>query len=661
MKKAIISLLVTSMIAAQVPVISFAESLNVNKDTVEDIKIYRKTSRTPNEDRKNFNGIFHASEPLGIEVMEETEIDILISGDKISGSANLQLHDIDNLHGIKNIKVGEKTTVKIPRGGQLFLNVAGIKFESDDLSNDFSFDVDITLDKTDYELTPTFDVRKNKISDKTLTEEEFLKQALSEENKEEGSLLISENVRLYIPVSKYVLDTLEPAKVLKRHERTIELYNETAGLLETNENVEDRPRENFVLVSARNQQVGLMSAGGTMLDTHTKNINGYLRLEGHWGQSHEYGHLYENGWGFQEYWCNVFANTLEREIQGNPEYNWATGGEKYFFNKGNGKAIYDAYLKEGKTGSLHPLYYWFSFIDNYDKDYVAKMSRYYKDIPYGGNDYIAYFAAMNYGINIIPYLEMAGYPLQNLDAIKEVIDNSKSTYIYIPEFENMKEYKNISMPATVNPVYSGSNRVLDGMSNPNSDIIVSIDGKEYKTKTDLNSKFKVEIKENINKDSNITVISKEESKIASFTQKVKVIDEKARISFKGYASEEFMSLQFADENKKFIAKSNGKMIHPYHYSKVYSTVYHYDVNGNLKGEYSAKANETADNMENSLNNIVIEEGDYIKLGHIEQNGRLAIKGYIENLEMNVSNGVGNLDLNSSAFGIDKENLTYMNK
>ncbi|MGL5067779.1 MAG: hypothetical protein ACRC6T_08190 [Sarcina sp.] len=49
MKRAVVALLVSSMVATQVPVLSFAQGLNVNKDTVEDIKIYRKTSRTPHE------------------------------------------------------------------------------------------------------------------------------------------------------------------------------------------------------------------------------------------------------------------------------------------------------------------------------------------------------------------------------------------------------------------------------------------------------------------------------------------------------------------------------------------------------------------------------------------------------------------------------------
>ncbi|MGL4761038.1 MAG: putative mucin/carbohydrate-binding domain-containing protein [Sarcina sp.] len=659
MKRAVVALLVSSMVATQVPVLSFAQGLNVNKDTVEDIKIYRKTSRTPHEEKKNFNGVFHAAEPLGIEIMEETKIDILVSGKGISGKAHLQLHDVENLHGIQTINVGEKTTVKIPKGGQLFLAVADVKFESDDLATDFNFDVEVTLNKADYELTPTFDVRKNKISDKTLSEDEFLKQALSEENKEEGSLLISDNVRIYIPVSKYVTEPIDPDKILQRHERTIELYNEKAGLLETNESLEDRPRENFVLVSARNQQVGLMSAGPTMLDTHTKNIGGYLRLKGHWGQSHEYGHLYENGWGFVEYWCNAFATTLEREITGNSEYNWATGPEKDFMN-GKGKEIYGSYLTEGKIGSLHPLHYWFTFIDNYDKDYMAKMSRYYKDMPYAGNDYIAYFAAMNYGINIIPFLEMAGYPLQNLDAIKDVIENSKSTYIYMPTYGALDEYKDISFPATVNPVYSGVGRSLSGMSNPNSDITVNIDGKEYKTKTDANSKFTIKLDEKVSVDSVITVISKEKEKKNSFAQKVKVIDEKARVSFRGYASKEVLSLEFDDENKKFIAKSNGELIHP-NQGNNYIIIEHYNKGEELKNTYKLHGTGTADEVAAELNKTSYIEGDYLKIHHKEQYSRLVIDGDIINSPYKFNTGVKNINSKNSYFYIQNGKLVYSDK
>ena len=132
-----------------------------------------------------------------------------------------------------------------------------------------------------------------------------------------------------------------------------------------------------------------------------------------------------------------------------------------------------------------------------------------------------------------------------------------------------------------------------------------------------------------------------------------------KVEFKGYNNVTFLSLEFDKANNKFKAISNGKTIHPYQYSNEYVAVYHYDKDGNLKGKYYARANETADNMARQLNEAIISNGDYIKFSHLEQEGRLVVKGYINNLDINLSNGVGNMDLNKSIFGLDDENLTYL--
>ncbi|MGL5383722.1 MAG: putative mucin/carbohydrate-binding domain-containing protein, partial [Culicoidibacterales bacterium] len=133
------------------------------------------------------------------------------------------------------------------------------------------------------------------------------------------------------------------------------------------------------------------------------------------------------------------------------------------------------------------------------------------------------------------------------------------------------------------------------------------------------------------------------------------------IEFKGYNNVVFLTLAVDQENQTFKAESNGHMVHPYQYSKVYVKVDHFDQQGNLKATYSVKADQTADEMASQLNAASIEQGDYIKLGHLEQNSRLAITGYIEGLESDLSQGVGTLDLQTAAFDLSGENLAYQIK
>ena len=132
------------------------------------------------------------------------------------------------------------------------------------------------------------------------------------------------------------------------------------------------------------------------------------------------------------------------------------------------------------------------------------------------------------------------------------------------------------------------------------------------------------------------------------------------INFLGYNNLTFLSLSFDMENNKFVAVSNGKKVHDYQGSSVYATITHYNSNGEVKGTYSVRANETADNIAAKLNEASFEQGDYLKLYHLEQGGRLRISGYIQNFDADISRGVGNLNLNTSYFYINGENLEYFN-
>ena len=345
----------------------------VAKDSEENIKIYRKTSLAPWEEQRKFNIPFHSNEPLGIEVLKGTEIEVTITGDGIYGSASLNLHDVDNLRGVKTVKVGEPTIVTVPRKGELFLDIAGVKYKSNTSTEDFSFNVSIKLVSSDYKVTPTYDIRENKISDNTITDAlEFKNTILSSNNKEDGALLISDNVRIYIPKSKYINNDIDPDDVLRTHERTISEFNRMAGL-EVNAELDiNKPRESFILVSARNEQAGYMSAGGQMLDTLPQNIYEYLKNTSQdiWGMYHEYGHLYEQSWGFIEYWNNIFANNLRRLDLNNKTWAWWYGANPDKYEDGDVSSSYEKVLTKDEKGTIHPMYFFLSFIDNIDKNFM---------------------------------------------------------------------------------------------------------------------------------------------------------------------------------------------------------------------------------------------------------------------------------------------------
>ncbi len=131
-----------------------------------------------------------------------------------------------------------------------------------------------------------------------------------------------------------------------------------------------------------------------------------------------------------------------------------------------------------------------------------------------------------------------------------------------------------------------------------------------------------------------------------------------KIEFKGYNNVVFLTLEFDTLNQQFKASSNGKMVHPYQYSRVYVMVEHFDQKGNLKGSYRAIANQTADEMANGLNNADYAAGDYLKLSHLEKNNRLVINGHVEAAPYDLSTGAYDLDLANSYFYLGGESLAY---
>lgn len=662
-KKFIVTgLLVSMLITNTNTVTAFSSTNTVTKDSIENLKIYRKTSLSPGEDNKKFNITFHTSEPLGIEVMEATEVDVLITGEGISGSANLALHDVNNLRGLKNVRVGEKTTVHIHRKGELFLEVGNIKYDGN-VDDDFSLDVTITLNGKDYKITPTYDMRKEKITDKVLDEEKFEETIFSKENSEDGALLISDNVRIYVPKSKYIPKDIDASDTLDTHEKIIATYNKVAGLDEKNNDEINRPRENFVLVSARNEQAGYMSAGGQMLDTLPQNIHEYFKkpkTQDVWGMYHEYGHMYEQGWGFIEYWNNMFANTLRRVDFENPNWSWIYGNEKTNYDIKSVIPSYENYLKTGKKGSIHAMYFFLSFIDNIDSDFMAKAEIYYRENGYsrGGWDYIAYFIAKEYKLNVIPYIEATGNSVTSQRVIDDVLENATSSFIYMSDTENFNKYKNISIPPTLKSIFDGKNSIISGMSNPNAEIFIDVDGIHYNTTADENGKFNYELGVDISLDSNVSVASKEQGKETSFYKKLQIKDSTNEIMFKGYKSETFLTLKFDYENKKFKSESSGNPANVY-IGGQYIKIEHYDKHGNKKGNYALNGGQTANELANKLNETNYRDGDYLKLYHAEKD-RLAINGKVKNAPAYINESLGKVDLNNSYFYIINEKLTYSN-
>ncbi|MGL5153210.1 MAG: putative mucin/carbohydrate-binding domain-containing protein, partial [Clostridium sp.] len=208
-----------------------------------------------------------------------------------------------------------------------------------------------------------------------------------------------------------------------------------------------------------------------------------------------------------------------------------------------------------------------------------------------------------------------------------------------------------------------SNKQLD-LSADKSELIAKVnEGKKVKgdnyTKTSFeNLQAAIVSGENLINSTNVyeSEITEEIAKINKAIEDLRVINV---VEFKGYNNEVFMTLGFDNVNKRFVAASNGKLIHPYHYSKEYARVELYNKNGELKGSFKAYANGNADEMAKALNETTFEEGDYIKFNHIEQGNRLAIKGYVNNYNGNLENGVGSLDLSNTKFNLDGENLTVM--
>ncbi|MGL5350386.1 MAG: M60 family metallopeptidase [Cetobacterium sp.] len=207
-----------------------------------------------------------------------------------------------------------------------------IKNKLDSVDERFSFSVKVKMNKSDYTLASIFDIRKEKISENTLSKEAF-------------------------------------------HEKVF--------LNENNEKDMHRSRKGFFLVTGREEHRGYMSAGSTMLDCAPNNILAYFgrpkKGEAVWGMYHEYGHLYEQGWGFTEYWNNMFANAKTRIDKNDPTWSWAYGNKQQYEET---KVVpsYSDYLTKGEQYKrIVPMYFFLAFIDSIDNEFMQKLETFWRE------------------------------------------------------------------------------------------------------------------------------------------------------------------------------------------------------------------------------------------------------------------------------------------
>ncbi|MGL4864645.1 MAG: putative mucin/carbohydrate-binding domain-containing protein [Cetobacterium sp.] len=640
-----------------------------SNESIEEIKIYRNTSLSTSEDSKQFNYSIHSNEPLGIKILQSCSIEVLIEGQNIVGDANINLHNIVNLKGVKKIPVNIWTQIDISEMGGLFIDVQNIKNKLDSVDERFSFSVKVKMNKSDYILASIFDIRNEKISENTLSKEAFHEKVFLNENGDDPGLLISDNVRIYIPMIKHLIkknneQPMDILETLEVNEEIIALYNKLAGLNENNEKDMHKPRKGFFLVTGREEHRGYMSAGSTMLDCAPNNILAYFgrpkKGEAVWGMYHEYGHLYEQGWGFTEYWNNMFANAKTRIDKNDPTWSWAYGNKQQYEET---KVVpsYSDYLTKGEQYKrIVPMYFFLAFIDSIDNEFMQKLETFWREEgKYSGWDFVAYFIAKQYKLNVIPFIKMCELQdVTDFNAIDDIIDLSKSSYIYTDENYWFDSIRNISIPPTVRKIYPGRNRTLSGIANPEAEIEIELGQNRYTVTADSLGKFSFLVPETIYLNSEFKIKSTEKNKVSSHEIDIIVSDDKPKLFFKGYKDEVFLRVEFDFVNKKFIASSSGVAANVHHHSSEYIVIEHYNKKNKLKNRYSVAGSSNADYVSNLLNETKFIEGDYLKLSHKEQFNRLALLGEIRDTEEYYDYGVKNLDLSNSYFYIMKSDILY---
>ena len=581
---------------------------------LETVTIYKNTSVS----KSNLGCLFplHSLEPIGIEVIAQTQVSITISGDSITGTVALYIHDTGNVRYIQNISTGVKTTINLTTLGGMFFDINSVQYQPNN-NIAFKFNIEIELVSSSYKINPIFDIRTEKISVNNINDPSVFKEAvLASSNGEYGMLMISSNVRVYMPKSKYIPQWFNPNDSLNLMEDVFRIYNQLNGL---------KPRVGFLLASARSEHVGYGSAGSTMMDTGPESSSFYMGPG--WGLYHECGHMFEGWWSTVEVWTNMYSKFMQARNGG---FVWLWGNDRLSYETNNIKPLYQNYIVNNVYSEFGAgLYFYISLEQAFGSNFVFKTERYAKDnsIPTSGYFYAIYSLMKNYALNGLPYGEIYGQYIYDTNLINDIIDNSKGTFWYIPENPSFDAYRNISAPVTTKYVYV-ENLVINGMSNPNSEVKIKILNNEYKVNTDINSKFTFTIPVSLTVTDSITITSKEVGKIQSPPKIIYPVNHlvDSIITFYGLANYLIAQIRFNVNNNTLSVSSTGAEAHSYFGSQEYFGVSLQDSTGNVKVNSGVQGVQNANDFKSILNNQSFSYSDVLIIRGLEKN-RVAITNY----------------------------------
>ena len=589
--------------------------------SLEKINIYKNTSIP--RDKKGCYQFLHVLEPLGIEFVKTTTVTITVTGDNIVGFATLYIHNVDDVKKIQVIRVGTARKVKISVLGELFLDINEVVYKP---NNDvkFNFTVNLEMSSDSYIMNPILDIRTNKISDKVIEDERLFKNKVkSFENNEHGMLMISENIRVYMPKSKYIPDYFSPVKLLEFYEKIIASCNYLAGFNSKSSKKILQPRKQFVLISARTNHTSYASAGSTMMDTNPTTSKFYFNYG--WGVLHEFGHLFEGNWSIAEIWTNMYSKYMAERTSEGFTWLWYDGVwqiiDRERFEKGYIENLYKKYLMDKKVSNTKltskiGLYFFISLEELLGADFTTKTETYARENSHLNSklEYILYSIAKNYKINVIPYAELYEQQIDNQNLIDDIIDDSNSSPIYVPKNKLFNPYRYVSTPVTIKRIYV-KNKMINGISNINSTIKVEVKNNIYTTETDNNGKFtfSIPIDLDLNDDINITSteIGKSESMSKTFYLSNGLSDN--TLTIMGLNKVVVAKINFNIRTKKFLITSTGKTPNSAVKNKEYFVMVLTNSNGEIKFRAAIKSDQSADNLKNSVEPLSFEYNDILDL------------------------------------------------
>ena len=604
------------------------ENIDVNKNSIinqnvsiESINIYKNTSIP--RDKKGCYQFLHTLEPTGIQFTNSTKINITVEGEDISGFADIYIHNTDNIKKLQAIRVAVKRTVNISVLGELFIDIDQVKYlPNNDIK--FNFTINLEMDSNSYIINPIFDIRANKISQNVINDEVAFKQKVhSFENKEYGMIMISNNVRIYMPKSKYIPMYFSPIELLELYEKVIASYNNLAGFDIKSKNKLFQPRKQFVLISARNNHLEFASAGSTMMDTAPETSKFYF-TDG-WGLFHEFAHLFEGWWSIAEVWTNMYSKYISERTSDGFVWLWQSiwDIDRKNFEKNNIKILYEKYLinqefSSVKLGTKIGLYFLLTLEELLGADFTTKTEKYARENPplKGRIEYILYSIAKNYNVNIIPYAEIYNQYIENQNLTDEIIDLSKSSPIFIPKNSAFDSHRYISTPVTIKRIYV-KNKFINGISNVNSIIKIKIKNNIYNIRTDKNGKFKFTIPTNLNINLNdsIFITSKELGKSESIPKMFYLSNGLSdnTITFMGINNIIVAKINFDIQNKQFLITSTGKKPNIAIKNIAYFTLILTNSTGDIKFRATIKSDESADNFKAAVELQNFEYNDVLEL------------------------------------------------